>query len=210
MFSNWGLGAVLRAPESSQKVNDDPDLEDDMDMPGSWSNPTSRKAKVETTPTIGVIEEEVDDTPAAFPALNSIQRSGGRADTNTSASDSANSQKPAPLIQILNPDAKLMPPPPSLPPRFGFTVSGPSSSTLSPLLKPSSTLGAPSSSSATLSPLATTSVPANVNTKSKARAKVALTPGHSPLDWARLKTSGEDLRVCVTLTSSMNALQNFF
>ncbi|KAI0313157.1 cytochrome b5-like heme/steroid binding domain-containing protein [Amylostereum chailletii] len=28
----------------------------------------------------------------------------------------------------------------------------------------------------------------------KKRAKVALAPGHSPLDWASLKTSGEDLR----------------
>jgi hypothetical protein len=31
----------------------------------------------------------------------------------------------------------------------------------------------------------------------KKRGKVALAPGHSPLDWANLKTSGEDLRVRV-------------
>ncbi|KAI9188286.1 hypothetical protein H9P43_002677 [Blastocladiella emersonii ATCC 22665] len=31
-------------------------------------------------------------------------------------------------------------------------------------------------------------------TSTSARKKVALEPGHSPLDWARLKSSGEDLR----------------
>jgi hypothetical protein len=30
----------------------------------------------------------------------------------------------------------------------------------------------------------------------KKREKVALAPGHSPLDWAKLKASGQDLRVC--------------
>jgi hypothetical protein len=29
----------------------------------------------------------------------------------------------------------------------------------------------------------------------KRRQKVILEPGHSPLDWARLKSSGKDLRV---------------
>ena len=38
-------------------------------------------------------------------------------------------------------------------------------------------------------PLSTTKVPA------KPRRKVALAPGHSTLDWARLKASGQDLRV---------------
>ncbi|CAO3599256.1 unnamed protein product [Absidia cylindrospora] len=31
--------------------------------------------------------------------------------------------------------------------------------------------------------------------QSKRRQKVMLEPGHSPLDWARLKSSGQDLRV---------------
>lgn len=31
----------------------------------------------------------------------------------------------------------------------------------------------------------------------KKRDKVSLAPGHSPLDWASLKASGRDLRVCV-------------
>jgi hypothetical protein len=28
------------------------------------------------------------------------------------------------------------------------------------------------------------------------RAKIILEPGHSPLDWANLKNSGQDLSVC--------------
>ena len=43
-----------------------------------------------------------------------------------------------------------------------------------------------------LAPLTTTKV-------AKKNRKVALAPGHSTLDWANLKTSGVDLRVCVIL-----------
>lgn len=41
-------------------------------------------------------------------------------------------------------------------------------------------------------PPTTTQMPVKPKTK---RDKVALAPGHSPLDWANLKVSGEDLRV---------------
>ncbi|KAI0303645.1 cytochrome b5 [Multifurca ochricompacta] len=44
-------------------------------------------------------------------------------------------------------------------------------------------------------PPTTTRPPAQL-AKSKKREKVVLAPGHSPLDWAALKTSGTDLRVC--------------
>jgi N-acetylmuramoyl-L-alanine amidase len=44
-------------------------------------------------------------------------------------------------------------------------------------------------------PPSTTKPMPNVNTKGKARAKVALAPGHGALDWASLKSSGVDLRV---------------
>ncbi|KAF7771606.1 hypothetical protein Agabi119p4_5917 [Agaricus bisporus var. burnettii] len=43
-------------------------------------------------------------------------------------------------------------------------------------------------------PLTTTKKPAT-----KKREKVALAPGHSPMDWANLKTSGQDLRGTHTL-----------
>ncbi|KDQ14948.1 hypothetical protein BOTBODRAFT_109497 [Botryobasidium botryosum FD-172 SS1] len=53
----------------------------------------------------------------------------------------------------------------------------------------------PQSPSFTLTPPPTTTKPMpKVNRKAKARDKVALTPGHSPLDWARLKSSGASLR----------------
>ena len=38
--------------------------------------------------------------------------------------------------------------------------------------------------------------PSTVKRPSKKREKVALAPGHSPMDWANLKISGQDLRVC--------------
>jgi hypothetical protein len=53
--------------------------------------------------------------------------------------------------------------------------------------------GASSASSGnSLAPLTTTKVV-------KKSRKVALAPGHSTLDWANLKTSGVDLRVCPNL-----------
>jgi len=47
-------------------------------------------------------------------------------------------------------------------------------------------------------PPSTTKPLPNVNKKDKVRGKVALAPGHSPLDWGRLKSSGTDLRAGVT------------
>jgi len=55
-------------------------------------------------------------------------------------------------------------------------------------------LGAPvprSSASLLALPPSTTKIPS----KSSKRAKVALAPGHGALDWANLKSSGQDLRV---------------
>lgn len=72
-------------------------------------------------------------------------------------------------------DSQLMPPPPvpSLVARRPGVASG------------------PSLSSSLLPPPTTTKPPPKV-TK---RAKVALAPGHGPLDWANLKKSGQNLRV---------------
>jgi hypothetical protein len=52
--------------------------------------------------------------------------------------------------------------------------------------------GAQHTAANSLAPLTTTKV-------AKKNRKVALAPGHSTLDWANLKTSGVDLRVCVIL-----------
>ena len=85
-------------------------------------------------------------------------------------------------------DSQLMPPPP--PPNLASRQSG----TLS--------LEIPSSTSSSLAvPLTTTKRP---TLSSKKREKVALAPGHSPLDWASLKASGADLRVSrLRLTKSL-------
>lgn len=69
-------------------------------------------------------------------------------------------------------DSRLMPPPPV-----------PSMAARRP--------GVPTSSGSLAVPLTTVKPPS----KSSGRNKVALAPGHGPLDWANLKKSGEDLRV---------------
>lgn len=98
-----------------------------------------------------------DDTPPAFPSLNSAQRV----------------QSSTPRILT---DSQLMPPPP-LPHLAQRT--------------PGTHIMAPSVNSSSLTVLETTQRPA----KPSRNRKVALAPGHSPLDWANLKTSGKDLRV---------------
>ncbi|KAJ7030351.1 cytochrome b5 [Mycena alexandri] len=78
-------------------------------------------------------------------------------------------------------DSALMPPPPV-----------PSLARRTPGVPPKS----PKSSSSLLAPASTTQRPPK---PSKKRDKVALAPGHSPLDWAALKSSGTDLRGVDTL-----------
>lgn len=111
--------------------------------------------------------ENDDDSPPAFPALNSVQRAAA----STPAKDS-------PSLAILR-DSLLMPPPPV--PAPASRVPGGSQSNSRP------------AASSLLAPLATTQKPA------KPSRKVALAPGFGPLDWAKLKSSGEDLRVCLEL-----------
>jgi hypothetical protein len=43
----------------------------------------------------------------------------------------------------------------------------------------------------------------------KKREKVALAPGHSPLDWANLKVSGRDLRVCASVIFSQQTIHDY-
>ncbi|KAJ6531947.1 cytochrome b5-like heme/steroid binding domain-containing protein [Mycena capillaripes] len=78
-------------------------------------------------------------------------------------------------------DSALMPPPPV-----------PSLANRTPGVSTKSS----SSSASLLVPTTTTQRPKK---PSKKREKVALAPGHSPLDWAALKTSGTDLRGVDTL-----------
>ncbi|KAL9714020.1 hypothetical protein Ac2012v2_002327 [Leucoagaricus gongylophorus] len=78
------------------------------------------------------------------------------------------------LNQVPRPltDAQLMPPPPSIPPSSSLHRTGPGS------------LAVP---------------PTTTKRPSKKREKVILAPGHSPMDWANLKISGQDLRGVSTL-----------
>ncbi|KAG1737080.1 cytochrome b5-like heme/steroid binding domain-containing protein [Suillus paluster] len=106
-----------------------------------------------------------DDTPPAFPAINSAQRAA----IPSSSSDSFGGLS----IPTILTDSALMPPPPV-----------PSLATRQPGVPP------PKSSSSLLAPMTTTQPPK----RSSRREKVALAPGFGPLDWGNLKASGQNLR----------------
>ena len=115
--------------------------------------------------------DDDNDIPPAFPALNSAQRASS---TNTTSLKPVPPSSVPPLPRILT-DTQLMPPPPL--PASALRVPGaPQPKASSMLQLPPTTTKAP--------------VPA-----SKRREKVALAPGFGPLDWAKLKSSGVDLRV---------------
>lgn len=88
---------------------------------------------------------------------------------------SPSSLSPNAVPRVLT-DAQMMPPPPA--PQLASRNPGTSSLAVPPT---------------------TTKRPAKPSKKS---GKVALAPGHSPLDWAALKSSGEDLRVSARLVCS--------
>ncbi|KAI0359780.1 cytochrome b5 [Trametes cingulata] len=94
-----------------------------------------------------------------------------------SAQRATQSSQTAPVPRILT-DAQLMPPPP--PPSLASRRPGVSSS---------------SGSSSLMVPPTTTRPPPQPAKK----GKVALAPGHGPLDWANLKKSGQNLRGTDTL-----------
>ncbi|KAF9479597.1 cytochrome b5 [Pholiota conissans] len=96
---------------------------------------------------------------------------------NSAQRVATSSKNPIPTILT---DSQLMPPPPV--PSLAVRQAGVSN--------------ARSSNSNSLAvPPTTTKIPS----KPKKSAKVALAPGHSPLDWAALKASGTDLRGVDTL-----------
>ncbi|KAI9509835.1 cytochrome b5 [Russula earlei] len=125
-----------------------------------------------TTPSLSVQGPD-DDSPPAFPAVESAQRLSSAA-------------SPSPSQKSKTSSSALMPPPPA-----------PTSRLTRPL--------APSSASSLMPPPTTTKPPTPLS-KSKKREKVALAPGHSPLDWANLKGSGADLRVCSSASSRQSGV----
>ncbi|KAF8666818.1 cytochrome b5 family [Rhizoctonia solani] len=172
---------------------------------GSTTNDSAGSNSETPGPTINLSEPsppgsasgdiEDDDLPPPFPLPNSIQRSSGSGQSNSTTVIS--NVTPSPGVQDAqkrspSPDSKSMPPP-RLP-----TVRIPTVSTNGLLASTSSTqqrntMSVPSGGGLALPPSTTKPMP-NVNTKGKARAKVALAPGHGALDWANLKSSGVDLR----------------
>ncbi|WVW84965.1 hypothetical protein I302_107001 [Kwoniella bestiolae CBS 10118] len=133
----------------------------------TWARATP--ASSSTTP----IEEDDVDAPPPFPLLNSHQRSSAPAPSFSVAPPSPKKSledvEPPSDLNIAISDSPLgnMAPPPSTvkKPSFGIQTGG----------------SDPSAQEAK-------------GAVKKKRAKVALTPGHSALDWARLTSSGEDLR----------------
>ncbi|KAJ7104015.1 cytochrome b5 [Mycena belliarum] len=98
-----------------------------------------------------------------------------------SAQRASSSSRPPRILS----DSALMPPPPV-----------PSLSARTPGVSSRYSASSSSSGGSLLAPAATTQRPLK---PTKKRDKVALAPGHSPLDWAALKSSGEDLRGVDTL-----------
>jgi len=97
-------------------------------------------------------------------------------------------------LSVQNPDDDV-------PPAFPAIESAQRISLVPSTLMPPPTIPSPripgppaTSSSSSLMPPPSTTKPPTQLSKSKKREKVALAPGHSPLDWAALKSSGADLR----------------
>ena len=116
----------------------------------------------------GPDDDDYDDTPPAFPALNSAQRA---------ASSSSRSNGPP---RILSDKAVSLMPPPPIPGLAKRTPGVPTTT--------SSSLSVPRTPNTLALPTSTTKRP-------KLSKKVQLAPGHGALDWANLKNSGADLRV---------------
>ena len=148
-----------------------------MSFARNWfSLDTAASPPVSTRTTIPgsfVLEEDEDDgsntagEDDAPPAFPALNSAQRAAPSSSTPSASQ-------IPTILN-DNALMPPPP-LP---DLAVRQPGVPRANPQI----------ASSSLLAPMATTERP------KKPSRKVALAPGYGPLDWASLKSSGEDLRV---------------
>ncbi|RPD74879.1 cytochrome b5 [Lentinus tigrinus ALCF2SS1-7] len=137
----------------------------------SWLYAQNPNVDPSNVPSIETSPEEDDDTETvhgdddAPPAFPAVN-SAQRAAAGSQSDD---------IPQILT-ENQLMPPPP--PPSLAARRPG--------------TLGVPSAgSSSLLAPITTIKPPPQPAKK----GKVALAPGHGPLDWANLKKSGQNLRV---------------
>ncbi|SPO31103.1 uncharacterized protein UTRI_05255_B [Ustilago trichophora] len=147
---------------------------DDSDSGESFQSAT------QDHPSIAV---EDDDVPPAFPSLNSAQRQSSSSNKSTVSAAGPSSkaasflQAVAPRASSSSPNTLLAPPTTGLaPPRMGGLAAPPSTSALTAPVGVGGASGVKGG---------------------KSRKKVALAPGCSPLDWARLKNS-TDLRGGIT------------
>ncbi|KAF2823383.1 hypothetical protein CC86DRAFT_328632 [Ophiobolus disseminans] len=141
--------------------------------------------------------------PPSFPALNSAQRAGGRAPTF--AQPPTLPMAPPPKPNLMAPPSKsasssLMPPPRVAPSNLRALPNSTQSMRIPttgpfPNRGPVPNRGPPSSNGSLGLPLS-----GRLSAKtSNARGKVELSPGHSPLDWATLQKSGNNLSGVDTL-----------
>lgn len=137
--------------------------------------------------------DDRSDTPPAFPALGSAQRAAAPALAPAEARAQMRGAGTGVALPKVLTDAQLMPPPPL--PSKALRVPGVPAPLPTASSSRSASLSVPSSSSSLLAlPASTSRLPAK-----KFREKVELAPGFGPLDWAALKATGEDLRVCPPL-----------
>lgn len=140
------------------------------------------------------IANDNDDEPPAFPLPNSIQRAGASArDAHAEEEDSLsfNVSPPSPTASTSSSSAST--PRVSLP-SFEISTTGATKPKPKPSHRPfpaePETVTQPARQSGLALPPSTTAIPPRRN------KKVALKPGYSALDWARLsKESGDELRV---------------
>lgn len=119
-----------------------------------------------------------DDMPPAFPSLNSAQRQSSKLKNDTSSPPS--SSKAAALLKSV-----------------ALQVSSSNTLMAPPLAPRSGGLAAPLSTTSLTAPAGVGGASGAKSSSGKSRKKVALAPGCSPLDWARLKKS-TDLRGGIT------------
>jgi hypothetical protein len=105
-----------------------------------------------------------------------------------------------PSVSVQNPDDDLPPAFPAIESAQRISLAPSTLMPPPPIPTPALRIPGPpipsSSPSSSLMPPPSTTKPPTQLSKSKKREKVVLAPGHSPLDWAALKSSGADLRVC--------------
>ncbi|WVN86413.1 uncharacterized protein L203_101577 [Cryptococcus depauperatus CBS 7841] len=162
----------------------------------SWSRATipdvtKSETKQGQSSKSAALEDDID-APPPFPMLNSHQRSIISSSSPTSASSGENLSKKGPVPAL---SFAVAPPSPTSsvkdnePSDLNIAII-PDNIPIGDMAPPPSTVKKPAFGLQTGGKDTET----RGEMKRKRKGKVALTPGHSPLDWAKLTSSGQDLR----------------